>query len=183
MNNKVMIALIAGVLFLGVCGFCLFSGGLLALLGSSEVEQADTGSLDVALAGAEVSPETEEQAAPEAIQDQSAHDRAVETAETFMAALSVGEFTQDYNLSSAELQAELGSPEAFQQVIDANSLRPESWEWENKTLDMENKLMIMAGNVIFTDGRAGIVNLELELKSSDWEGDWKVYYLNLEPTP
>lgn len=180
MNKNLMIGLIAGVLLLGICGFCAFSGGLLALMGSSTPEQASTGSLDVAIASAEVGLETEDQAAA---QDISARDRAVGIAESFMVALKAGDFAQDYQLSSAELQAELESPEALQQVIDTNSLRPESWQWENKTLDMENKLMIMDGNVVFADGRAGVVNLELELNSSDWEGEWKVYYLNLEPVP
>ena len=91
-----------------------------------------------------------------------------EAGDAFMTRLQAGEYRAAYEMMSPALQADIGSAEDLQGILNTAGGRPESWQWNSRRIS--NRTGYLEGNVTFAGGTRGRVWLTCLQE----EGVWRV---------
>jgi hypothetical protein len=90
------------------------------------------------------------------------------TADSFMAGLRDGKFSDAYSVCSPALQQELKNVQALTAMVENGKVKPVKWTFDKQ--DVTNDTAGVQGTVTYTDNRQAAVRLELQ----NLGGDWKV---------
>ncbi len=89
--------------------------------------------------------------------------------DAFMTHLQAGEYRAAYEMMSPALQADIGSAEDLQGMLNLAGGRPESWRWNSRRIS--NQTGYLQGTVTFAGGEKGRVWLTCLQEGGAWRVD------------
>jgi hypothetical protein len=90
-----------------------------------------------------------------------------DTGNNFMAALRDGDYETAYNLSSTDLQAQIGDVDAIKSNIEGGNAQPQTWNFNS--INVENNIGQMSGTGVFANGETAPITLGLILEGDQWK--------------
>ena len=91
---------------------------------------------------------------------------AADVGESFMVALRDRDYNTAYRLCDPALQAELGSVEGLQLLVEAGSATPATWSFNSR--QVSGNTATLSGNMTFESGQSGQVDLTLSSSGDSW---------------